>query len=161
MITKEHDLCLLRYRQLTTPIDRVVLEAPVWPNDLRSFVGEGDLCVHVALPRERARWRVLFTAVRVLADRTAHLVAHVQPERAGFSLDPAVLLHSRTRRHREIRTMVLADARAAGVELTPEQVRVESYSATRSSLRLPPSAGRARAWGVMSVAWLPLAWPYT
>ncbi|WP_193597859.1 hypothetical protein [Microbacterium sp. YJN-G] len=157
MITKEHDLCLLHYGQLTTPIDRVILEAPVWPNDLRSFVGDGERCVHIALPRQRVRWNGLFTAVRLLAERTAHVGVHVQPERAGFSLDPAVLLHSRTRRHREILTAVLADAAAARVELTPEQVRVESYSATRSSLRLPPSAGRAQAWGVMSVAWLPLA----
>lgn len=91
MITKEHDLCLLHYGQLTTPIDRVILEAPVWPNDLRSFVGDGDLCVHIALPRQRVRWNGLFTAVRLLAERTAHVGVHVQPERAGFSLDPGGL----------------------------------------------------------------------
>lgn len=50
MIAKEHGLCLLRYHQLTAPIDRAILEAPVSPNELRSLDGDSDLCVHI-VPR--------------------------------------------------------------------------------------------------------------
>lgn len=159
MIPQSSDTCQLRVRDLATPMGRVVLEAPVWPNDLRTFAGHGDLCVHAVLPRERGRWNGLFAGVRSLAGRTAHVRVHVQPQRGPFSIDPAVLLLSGVRRRGEMTAAVIADAHAVGVELTPQQIQVESYPATRRSLRLPPATDHARAWGVISVAWFPLTGP--
>jgi hypothetical protein len=152
-------LCQLRQRELTTPMGRTVMEAPLWPNDMRRFADHGDLCVHIVLPREQARWGGMFAGVRVLAGRTAHVGVHVQPARGGFSLDPTVLLISGTRRRDGMRAAVIADAADAGVELTPPQVHVESLRMTRSTLRLPPTTGHGLAWGVMSVAWFPLTSP--
>lgn len=60
------------------------------------------------------------------------------------------------RRGRDRLTAVLADAAACGVDLTPQQVRVEPPPVTRTTLRLPAPTGNARAWGLMSVAWFPL-----
>lgn len=152
----QSEACQLRPDQHAAPMGRVVLEAPLWPNDLRQFAGHGELCVHVVLPRVRARWKALFAGIRVLGGRTAHLRVHVQPERGGFSLDPAVLFLSGARRRREILEAVITDAALAGVDLTPQQVHVETYPVTRSTLRLPPATPHALAWGVMSVAWFPL-----
>lgn len=135
---------------------RVVLEAPLWPNDLRRFAGHGALCVHVVLPRARTRWEALFAGIRMLGGRTAHLRVHVQRERGAFSLDPAVLFLSGARRRREILEAVIFDAARAGVDLTTEQVHVETYAVTRSTLRLPPATPHALAWGVMCVAWFAL-----
>lgn len=153
MTGRQHVPCQLHHE---APGCRVVLEAPLWPNDLRHFAGH-HLCVHVALPRERARWYGLFAGVRLLAARTAHLVVHVPPERGEFSLDPAVLLASWGRRHQDRLATVLGDAAARGVELTPQQVRVESPAVTRSALHLPSFTAHTRAWGVVSVAWFPAA----
>lgn len=155
-VTGQSGPCQLRHEQLTAPMGRTVLEAPLWPTGLRQFAGHGDLCVHIVLPRERARWNGLFAGVRVLAARTAHLGVHVPPERGGFSLDPVVLMASWGRRGRDRLTAVLADAAACGVDLTPQQVRVEPPPVTRTTLRLPAPTGNARAWGLMSVAWFPL-----
>ncbi|WOQ70391.1 hypothetical protein RYJ27_04065 [Microbacterium limosum] len=131
------DACQLRLAELTTPMGRTVLEAPVWPNDLRGFAEHRDLCVHVVLPKEQARWGGLFAGVRALGSRTAHVRVHVQPARGAFSLDPAVLMLSRTRRRAEALVAVVDDAAAAGVELTAQQVIIDTYPRTRSTLRLP------------------------
>ncbi|MFE7843568.1 hypothetical protein ACFUTX_00080 [Microbacterium sp. NPDC057407] len=157
MDTLTMDPCQLRLRDLSAPMGRAVLEAPVWPNDLRGFAEHADLCVHAVLPAEPARWGGLFTGVRALAGRTAHVRIHVQPARGGFTLDPTVLILSRRRRHREALTAVMTAAATAGVELTPPQVIVEPYSRTRAGLRLPQPSDHAAAWGVISVAWFPLA----
>ena len=50
---------------------------------------------------------------------------------------------------------VIRDAGSGGVELTPSQVYVETFRATRATLRLPAPAGRFSEWGPLCVAWFP------
>ena len=137
------------------PDGRLALAGVLWPADLLKLTRHDDLCVHIILPRDRYRWAGLFAGVRVLAERTAHVEVHVQPERGGFSIDPSILLGSSDRRHRAMLAAVIRDAGAAGVELTPSQVYVETFSATRATLRLPAPAGRFSEWGLLCVAWFP------
>ena len=139
------------------PDGRLILAGVLWPADLLKLTRHDDLCVHIILPRDRDRWAGLFAGVRVLAERTAHVGVHVQPERGGFSIDPVVLLGSSDRRRRAMLAAVIRDTGTAGVELTPSQVYVETFSATRATLRIPASAGRVGEWGLLCVAWFPLA----
>ncbi|WP_165788961.1 hypothetical protein [Cryobacterium zongtaii] len=158
LITMTHSPrdCQLRGPAYEAPVGRLVLDGVLWPEDLLKLTRHDDLCVHVVLPRDRDRWVGLFAGVRVLAERTAHVGVHAQPERGGFSIDPAVLSLSSERRRRAMLAEVIRDAGTAGVELTPSQVYVEAFSATRATLRLPAPAGRVSEWGVLCVAWFPL-----
>ena len=147
--------CQLRGPAHEAPAGRLALAGVLWPADLFKLTRHDDLCVHIILPRERDRWAGLFASVRVLAERTAHVGVHVQPERGGFSMDPVVLLGSSARRRRAMLAAVIRDAGTVGVELTPSQVYVETFRATRATLRLPAPAGRFSEWGLLCVAWFP------